>query len=218
MKAIPLSHGFFYGLLIGFFIIGCSSNKVTVHTEQAPRVALENLKTFGVVRINATRPRLERDLLMLVRDHLEAKGLQYVNKQADFLVAVKFYTGTYTEYVPPTTLVLREFTPDRTGRREGDLRRQGMRRTEADRMRSEVRKSMRTFAGYVDTLMYQNIQVFFVKPVDRETVDILWHGEVDNQNKETDLMKVAPSMIDMLMKEFHPPGNGRKERAVSSRK
>lgn len=194
------------------FLGGCGSGKINVHTEQAPKTRLGQLKTFGLVRLSAEQPNIERELLMMVRQHLEAEGLKYVNEQADFLVAVKFYTGKLTEYVPPSSLITRDFNPDRSGRRELDLRRAGVRRTETDRMRSEVRKTVHFFEGYVDTVMYQNIQVFFVRPIDRETVDILWHGEVDSRNNEDDLMVLAPKMIDELMKEFPP-----KETPVSHR-
>ncbi len=195
----------FYASL-GLLISGCGSSKINVHTEQAPKTELQQLKTFGIVRLSADQPQVERELLMMVRQHLENEGLKYVNEKADFLVAVKFYTGELTEYVPPSSLVLRDFNPDRSGRREADFRRAGLRRTETDRMRSEVRKSGHTFEGYVDTLMSQNIQVFFVRPIDRETVDILWHGEVDTRNDKNDIMTVAPKMISELMKEFPPQG------------
>ncbi len=193
----------FFGAL-WFLFIGCGSGKINVHTERAPQTGFGQLKTFGLVRLSADQPKIEREILMMIRHRLEAQGLKYVNQQADFLVAVKFYTGKLTEYVPPSSLTSRDFRPDRSGRRENDLRRAGLRRTETDRMRSEVHKTVHFFEGYVDTVMYQNIQVFFVRPVDRESVDILWHGEVDSRNNKDDILTVAPKMIRELMKEFPP--------------
>ncbi|RMF57789.1 MAG: DUF4136 domain-containing protein [Calditrichaeota bacterium] len=201
--------GWLTGIIISSFLFACSHSTISVHTEKVPTPELQHLKKFGIVRLSADQPQLERTLLTLVRENLEAKGFQYVNEQPDFLVAVKFFSGKVTEYVPPTTLVLRDFYPDRTGRRDDDLRRSGIRRTQADRMRSDVRKSLHTFAGYVDTLDYQNIQVLFVRPVDKETVDILWRGIVDSYAEKGDLSKLAPKMISELMEEFPPDASNK---------
>jgi hypothetical protein len=196
--------------VILLILFGCSSTKIKVKSEQTGDTDLYQFKNFGLVPINAEDREIERKLLAMIRERLETKGLKYVNKEPDFLVATHFYVGIYEEYVPPTTLVLRDFNPDISGRREGDLKNQGYRRTEADRLASEVTKTTRTIDGYVDTKFYQNIQVYFVRLLGEESVEITWRGEVDSRNKKNSILAVAPRMLDELLDEF-PEKTGKPE-------
>jgi hypothetical protein len=205
----------FLSFIFLMILFACSSAKINVKSDQAGDAELYQFKSFGLVPINAEDREIERKLLAMIRERLEAKGLKYVNKDPDFLVATHFYLGIYEEYIPPTTLVLRDFNPDVSGRRERDLKNQGYRRTEADRLASEVTKTTRTIDGYVDTKFYQNIQVYFVRLLDEETVEISWHGEVDSRNKKNDVLKVAPAMLDELLDEFPEKTGKPDERSIS---
>ncbi len=207
--------------LLGFFLLlglmNCSATKVYVATYEAPRKNLESFKTFSIARINAEDPQIEREILKQVRSRLEAKGLHYVNSNADFLIAVQFYTGTYEEYIPPTTLRMRDFSPDKTGQRERDRQNLGERRTQADIMRAEVRKKTKTFEGYTHTGYYQNIQVYFVQLPDKKTMEIVWQGAADTMTDENNLLTIAPFLIDELMSEFPHKSGKPTARKISMR-
>jgi hypothetical protein len=77
-------------------------------------------------------------------------------------------------------------------------------------MASEITRETKTIDGYVNTKYYQNIQVYFTKIVDEGTVEIVWKGEVDSQNKQKDILKVAPKLLDELLGEF-PEKTGKPE-------
>ena len=185
-----------------FIITACGSTTVNVKSSPASSTELYHYRSFGIVPLNAEDREIERKILAMIRERLEKKGLKYVNKDPDFLVATQFFVGIHEEYMPPTTLVLRDFTPDQSGRQEQDLRNQGYRRTEADRMSSEISKKSHTVDGYVNTKFYQNIQVYFIKMPDNKSVEIAWHGEVDSRNKKKDILAVAPPMLDELLQEY----------------
>ena len=116
--------------------------------------------------------------------------------------------------MPPIRLTLRDFNPDRSGQREQTLRNRGIRRTQTDRMSEEVTKTVHQFDGYVEKNFYQNIQVYFVKIIDKETLKMLWHGEVDSRNKKADILTVAPVMLKELMTEFPKETSKPHERRV----
>ena len=201
-----MKHNIPFYLLITFGIMllfsGCSASKVTVNTHHFRNTNLSELKTFGIARINSKAPEIERKLLKVIRKDLEAKGFHYKNQNPDFMIAIHFYQGNFAKYVPPLRLTLRDFNPDRSGQREQTLRNRGIRRTQTDRMSEEIKKSVHQFDGYVEKNFYQNIQVYFVKIVDKESLKMLWHGEVESRNKKADILTVAPVMLKELMTEF----------------
>lgn len=201
-------------LLPLLFLFGCGSTTINVKSQSNISSGVHEKMSFGLVPINGEDPQTERAILAMVQEELEAKGLVYANKDPDFLVTTYFFVGMHEEYMPPTTVVWRDFNPDISGRRESDLKNQGVRRTETDRMASEITKSSKTIDGYVNTKFYQNIQVYFVKMVDEQTVEIAWKGEVDSQNKKKNILEVAPVLLDELLGEF-PEKTGKPEvRAV----
>lgn len=201
-------------LLPLLFLFGCGSTTINVKSQSKISSGVHEKMSFGLVPINGEDPQTERAILAMVQEELEAKGLVYANKDPDFLVTTYFFVGMHEEYMPPTTVVWRDFNPDISGRRESDLKNQGVRRTETDRMASEITKSSKTIDGYVNTKFYQNIQVYFVKMVDEQTVEIAWKGEVDSQNKKKNILEVAPVLLDELLGEF-PEKTGKPEvRAV----
>ncbi len=201
-------------LLTGLFLTACGYSVVKVATDRPAATDLTALKTFGIARINSEAPAVEREILNLVRKDLESRGYRYVNSHPDFLIAVQFYHGAYGQYVPPVRLVLRDFTPDRSGQREQELANRGIRRSEADRMSDDVSRSVHQFEGYVEEKHYHNIQVYFVNISKDKELKILWRGEVDSHTKKNDLLMVAPRMIHELMREFPNETAGPRERKI----
>lgn len=192
------------------FLFGCGSTTINVKSQSSISSQAHESITFGIVPVNREDPETERAILAMVQERLEAMGLVYVNREPDFLVATYFYVGIQEKYIPPTTVVWRNFNPDISGRRESDLKSQGVRRTEADRMASEIDKSAYTIEGYVNTKFYQNIQVYFIKLLNKETIEIAWKGEVDSHNKKKNILAVAPKLLDELLGEF-PEKTGKPE-------
>jgi len=191
-------------------LFGCGSTSINVKSQSSISSQAYESITFGIVPISREDPEIERAILSMIQERLEAKGLVYVNRKPDLLVATYFYVGIHEEYIPPTTVVWRNFNPDISGRRERDLKNQGERRTETDRMASEITRSSKTIDGYVNTKYYQNIQVYFTRMVDKETVEIVWKGEVDSHNKKNNILDVAPKLLDELLGEF-PQKTGKPE-------
>ena len=179
-----------------------SSEPMTVNSRSALKPDLAQYHTFGLFRISEQHPKVENMLLRHVRGFLENKGLTYVNGQADFLVAADYYIGKKSEYVPPAWVPTRRFGNDRSGRRNHRTRSAGIRRTEADRMRRDLRRDMHYVPGYVDTTNFQAVHLYFVKVQDRETTDILWQGTVDYLDTQIPINDIASKMVDALMTEF----------------
>lgn len=180
---------------------GCQSMKVNVDTLASNTVNLGEMKQFSITPVNRDHPRLERELLAIARKELESRGLQYVNSDGDFVLAIHFYTGLFEKYVPPRKFRTRSLTSDRAGTRNRPAV-PGDRVTEADRLRRDVRRSVTRYEGYTDTLYYQNIQVYFVQQVQPEAVEVIWQGKIDGRNKRSDILAVAPSMFAELFDEF----------------
>jgi hypothetical protein len=202
-------------LLLSFlFLAGCGSTTINVKSQSRIPSPTNETMSFGIIPINSKEPETERAILAMIQKQLEAKGLVYANKDPDFFVTTYFFVGVHEEYMPPTTVVWRDFNPDISGRRESDMKNQGVRRTEADRMASEITKSSKTIDGYVNTKFYQNIQVYFTRIVDKETVEIVWKGEVDSQNKKKNILEVAPVLLDELLGEFPEKTGKPEERSV----
>lgn len=190
-------------LVLWILISGCSSSKINVSSKENPGNDISRLNDFGIIRLNAAFPQVEGEILTLVQEELEKKGLSQVNSDPDFLVVVYFYSGSYEEYIPPSTFVSRTLGGDWTGNRERVLTGMGARRSQADRMASGISKTRYTFDGYTETGYYKNIQVFFIKELNNHTMNILWRGEADiKSTKEEKLLALAPKMIDQMIAEL----------------
>src|SRR6266478_1813251 len=66
----------------------------------------QGIKSFRTIAVNMcqTNELLEKQILSLVRQRLEARGLLFDETNPDALVAVSCYIGPFDQYVPPATI------------------------------------------------------------------------------------------------------------------
>lgn len=207
---MPKSVSALLSVLLFLLLSNCSSTKVNVFSHHSSASNPADMKTFGIARLSAEEPEVEREILRIVRKQLEDKGLKFVNNNPDFLVATHFYIGAFQKYVPPSTLTMRDLNPSPIDQVEETMTSRRSRPTARERQRDRVTKQGYTFQGYYDTKFYQNIQLYFVSIPSKDQVEIVWQGEIDSQNKKEDILSIAPKFLEELLNEF-PQKTGKEE-------
>ena len=201
-------------------LVGCATAgshiEMNVQAFADPEVAIAPGSTFATVPVGLTKNELlEKELLFIIRERLEAKGLRYSEERPEFLVATSGFMGNYDEYVPPSTIYFpvpgSTQTTNVTGN-AGGVPIYGTATTNT----SGTNYVPITRRGYTRTQYVRIIDVMVARPVVRgseSTFKAVWSGKVESTGSTGDLLLVATPLIDELLTEF-PRRTGRDSRRV----
>ncbi|MBW8877974.1 MAG: DUF4136 domain-containing protein [Acidobacteria bacterium] len=205
---------------------GANTNKLEVNVQAFvdPGLSIPPGSSFATVPIDkAENKLLEKELLALVRERLEAKGLRYDETKPDFLVAVAGYLGGYgdpfprfTDYFPSAAAPAIQ-SPDITGSAEVPPPAAGTQPSAPPSPttspapspspgREDVRNRRRGSRTFQYTPLYiRIIDVFVGKRVGgegRAAAESVWAGRAQSTGATEDLALVAPPLLDELFTEF----------------
>jgi hypothetical protein len=193
--------------------------KVTVNSVSALGVDLAALHTFAFAPSGTDEPLVEQNLQSLLAARLKAQGLNQDPQNPDMVIVVSHEVSkaeTWIEakkekkdyYEPATTKLVTHYN------------RQGGSWTEIRNKDGRWKTSVKEIPGRMEDDFLKKIHLAFFKlktglpeeegkglPLD--TVP-LWEGNVFQQGKTSDLLKVAPVMLRELAAEF-PLKSGRPE-------
>jgi hypothetical protein len=180
---------------------------VSVKAYSDPENRPSRAKTFATVLLRQTMDDelLEKELLFLVKERLVAQGLRYDSDRPDLLVGVIGYISKDQVYVPPSTF----YWPLPTGGSStttlsglvGGKSVYGTATTTA----STTAMVPVTRNGYTASEYARTIHVVMARPTTKEgqtTADFVWSGTVDSGGATSDLLIVAPRLLDELLGEF----------------
>jgi hypothetical protein len=162
--------------------------------------------SFSAVSIGATEdPLLEKELLHLVKSRLISMGMSTDDSSPDLLVGLSAYIGSYDSYIPPSTVYWPiPSTSTRRTTTAGLIGEYSVSGTVVTKQQ-EMKYVPVTTPGYTLTQYYRVINIYFAH-ADTTGSDVktqlIWSGSVDSSGKESDLLKVAPPMIDELLGEY----------------
>jgi hypothetical protein len=168
-----------------------------------PEIPLENIRTFKTVQLKMTAesPVLEKELLYMLKEMLQEKGLEYVEEDPDAYVGVIGFIGPFQEYVPPSTFYWP--VPKKSSTNVSGFI--GTRWISGSIKQTQTDYVPITKQGYAVTKYYRNIQVVFsqmTEVADSLQADLIWHGTVESSGYTKDLLRAAPILLDELMQEF----------------
>lgn len=161
---------------------------------------LAQLKNFSLTSAYPSNLLLEKELLYLLKNMLVSKGYVYNEEHPDFFVSVNFIIDTVQ--IQETELVT-VHTPGPISRKTGLIGTDkstyyGEITTEPEQ--TDIIPIERTIIGY-----HKLITVYFESPKGAP----LWKGEVESTDRTSDLLVVAPTLLDELLAEF-PYKTGKK--------
>lgn len=204
-------------LLLLAVLVGCASagpNHISMNVQafSDPESPIVLGSSFATVLTGATKNELlEKELLFLVRNRLESKGLRYDESRPDFLVAVSGFMGSYDQYVPPSTAYIPiPGSTTQTTHVSGNAGGVPIYGT-ATSTTTGTDYIPITRRGYTRAQYTRIIDILIAKPINREgkpAVQSVWSGRVESTGDTGDLLLVAPPLIDELFTEF-PNRSGR---------
>jgi hypothetical protein len=197
-------------IVVTLLILGCATAylQTDVKSYADPDNPPAGLKTFKVVPLGLTQdnPLLEKELLYLVKHELLAKGLTYDDVNPDALVGLSAFIGPFEEYVPPATFHWPMITSSsKTTTTTGTI---GMTNVFGTSITKETDTQLVpiTRPGRTRTRYYRNIQVVLGRPTvtadGSSQVELVWSGVIESTGDTSDLVGLAPTLIDELLGEF----------------
>lgn len=171
-----------------------------------PQQPIELVKTFQVVPIGKCNENelLEMNILDLVRQGLESKGLRHTDQTPDALLGVTCYVGERSQYVPPTTIYWPvPTTTTTTSSGSGSVGGVPYSGTGSSTS-TQTRMVPLTRSGYTATDYFRRFSILAVRPTASaaEKAEPLWSGEVESYGSNSDFLIVAPYFINQLLGEF----------------
>ena len=165
-----------------------------------------NYCSFSAVSIGATEdPLLEKELLHLVKTRLIAMGMSNDDSSPNLLVGLSAFIGSYDTYIPPSTVYWPiPSAPTRRTMAAGIIGEYSVSGTVVTKQH-ETKYVPVTTPGYTLTQYYRVINIYFAQADTTradDKVQVIWSGTVDSSGQESDLLKVAPPMIDELLGEY----------------
>lgn len=169
-----------------------------------PDLDYSPLKRFAAVRVNEDSPLLEKELISLLKRELVAEGYIYDDENPDILVVMNFYTGSYDYYEPPRTIRIPLYVGGETKRTTGWVGGKYVTLKEKSDGRFETAE-IEVSSGGIRTEYYRTIGVLFIDAEHlRKTgeVEPVWRGQVDSFGSNSDILYVAPVLLDELLSEY----------------
>lgn len=169
-----------------------------------PDLDYSPLKRFAAVRVHEESPLLEKELISLLKRELVAEGYIYDDENPDFLVVMDFYVGSFDYYEPPTTIRIPQYVKGETRRTTGWVGGKYVTLTEKSDGHFETAE-IEVSSGGMCTEYYRTIRVHFIDAVHlRKTgeVEPVWRGQVDSFGSNSDILYVAPVLLDELLSEY----------------
>ena len=198
--------------LILLLLAGCGStatHMMDVRSYSDPQKVHElvALRTFSVLPVDTYDPLQEKEILYLLRLSLFSRGYVLVKRNPDFIVSIAFSIDpvqrTGTKLVPIYT---KSTTPSHSGGSgsAGGAFLQGLVQGFADGTPSSYVPVPYSEIGY-----HRSITVYINSPGGVP----LWQGEVESTGSTSDLLVVAPYLLDELLDEF-PQKTGKETRRI----
>ncbi|MBI3591901.1 MAG: DUF4136 domain-containing protein [Nitrospirae bacterium] len=193
----------------------CSTLEVNVKTYSDPEKNLLSFKRFKLEPVNKENPLLEKELLFMTKQRLVHKGYIYDEENPDFSIVLHYYNSPYQYYVPSQTTYTPYFLPGETKTYSGTLKGSDVRVTEQSYGRYELKEQ--TVGGHAETEYQANIRISFLahtKSGKPGKDDIFWQGEGDTKHASSDILAVAPYLLDEILGEFPVKTGKPQKRAV----
>jgi hypothetical protein len=192
---------------------GCVPMYMSVVGYPNPDLPILPQQRFVTISIGSTigGDLLEKNLLAVVRNELETRGFVYDEQNPDLVVGVVGYIGPFEYYVAPST-VYWPMPTHQTSTSSGSAYGGGVSVYGRSTTRTRGQQWVPiTRPGGVETAYYRRIDVLVgevVEGVDSAKVELAWTGHVESSGRTSDLLTVAPILVNELFTEF-PKRSGR---------
>lgn len=154
---------------------------------------------------------LEKILLRLVADRLQAKGIREVADHGEAMVTLRCEIAAVQQYVPPKTYYVPVTSQSTTeSSTTGNIGTTPI-KEESSSTTTQTHYVPVTEHGYYVTRQSHRIGVRFAippKPGEHGPGTSLWEGKVETRTTTTDTLLIAPLLLDELFSEF-PVRSGR---------
>lgn len=192
-------------LLIFSACAAASYIDINVQAYSDPEIEIAAGSSFATVPLGAMgNDLLERELLGLVRQRLEARGYRYDEQAPAYVVGVSGFMGSKDEYIPPSTIYLPiPGSETQTGTFTGTAGNVPVRGTVTSAGQPSYvplttpARSVSLYTRIIDVAVAQ-----IVVDDGKSTTRAAWSGHAQSTGRTGDLLVVAPSLLDELFGEF----------------